>query len=68
MADNTDYQKVRLITVDWDFHRSDPIVSELKITRQSTLVMFSKGVEVKRAVAATSKAGIAPLFDAALAK
>jgi hypothetical protein len=65
VAGNASYQKVRLIIVDWDTHRGDPIVSELKVRRRSTLVMFSGGAEVKRVVAGTSKSAITSLFEAA---
>lgn len=48
--------------VDWDMHRDDAIVSDLKIPRRSTLVMFSKGEEVGRVVAQTSASAIEPMF------
>jgi hypothetical protein len=68
VSGNTDYQKVKLVTVEWDVYKNDPISSKLRVTRQSTMVMFNKGTEVARTVSATSKADIAPLFNAALAK
>lgn len=65
MAGNASYQRVRIIIVDWDKHQGDPIVSQLKVARRSTLVMFKGGAEVGRVVAGTSESVIAPLFDAA---
>ena len=63
---NPDYKSVKIIRVDWDTHRRDPIVDELRIPRRSTLVMFSGGKEVARVVAKTRSADIEALFEAAL--
>ena len=63
---NPAYLKVKIIRVDWDRHRRDPIVSELKIPSRSTLVMFAKGKEVGRVVAQTGTSAIEALFRAAL--
>lgn len=49
--------------VDWDVHRRSPVVSELKIPRRSTLVMFKGGVEVSRVVAQTTTTAIEPMFE-----
>ena len=59
---NPAYQAVKVMRVDWDLHRDSPVVSELKIARRSTLVMFNEGVEVGRVVAQTSASAIEPLF------
>jgi len=64
VADNTEYQAVTLIRVDWDMHRDDPIVEELEIPRRSTLVWFKDGVETGRLVAKTSAEQIEPMFAA----
>ena len=66
VAGNPAYQEVKLITVDWDMHRDDAIVSELDIPRRSTLVMFRDGKEVARVVAGTAEAAIAEMVDAAV--
>ena len=65
-ARNPAYAAVKVVRVDWDTHRRDPIVEELKIPRRSTLVMFAGGVEVGRVVAQTSREAIEALFKAAL--
>lgn len=67
VADNNAYQAVKLIRVDWDLHRDDPIVAELKIPRRSTLVWFNKGSETGRVVARTAAQDIEPMFAAAIA-
>lgn len=66
VADNPEYQAVKLIRVDWDMHRDDAIVEELNIPRRSTLVWFKNGVETGRVVAKTSAEQIEPLFAALL--
>ena len=60
-----EYQAVTVMMVDWDTFKKSPIISELKIPRRSTLVMFKEGKEVARVVAQTSESAIAELFDAA---
>ena len=52
--------------VDWDTFKDAPIISELKIPRRSTLVMFKGGEEVSRVIAQTSEPAIAELFDAVI--
>ncbi len=64
IADNTQYQAVKLIRVDWDMHRDDPIVEELDIPRRSTLVWFKEGAETGRVIAKTSAEQIEPMFAA----
>ena len=59
---NPEYAKIRVINVDWDDFRGAPIVSELRIPRQSTLVMFKDGEEVVRLIAQTSKEVIEEMF------
>jgi len=63
---NPDYAKVKLILVDWDDFGDAPIVSELDVKRQSTLVMFNEGKEVARVVAQTSEDLIEDLFKAVM--
>ena len=59
---NPAYQAVKLIRVDWDQFGQSEIVSELKIPRRSTLVMFKDGAEIGRVVAQTAASAIEPLF------
>ena len=59
---NPAYQAVKLIRVDWDQFGQSDIVSELKIPRRSTLVMFKDGAEIGRVVAQTATSAIEPLF------
>ena len=54
------------MAVDWDMHRDDAIVDELRIPRRSTLVMFRGGKEIGRVVAQTDEAAIEALFKAAI--
>ena len=61
---NPAYRAVKIIRVDWDTHRRSPVVSELRVPRRSTLVMFKGGNEVGRVVARTSKADIEALVAA----
>ncbi len=63
---NPEYEKVRLINVDWDEIRGAPLLKELRVPRQSTLVMFKGGEEVARVVAQTSEQAIEELFKAVL--
>lgn len=63
---NPEYRVVKVMRVDWDTHRRDPIVTELKIPRRSTLVMFNEGKEVGRVIAQTQPEDIEVLFMAAL--
>lgn len=59
---NAEYRKVKIIRVDWDTFQRAPIVSELRIPRRSTLVVFRDGKEVSRLIAQTSQAAIEALF------
>ena len=61
-----EYQAVTVMLVDWDTFKNAPIISELKIPRRSTLVMFKGGEEVSRVVAQTSQSAIAEMFDAVI--
>ena len=61
-----EYKAVKIIRVDWDRHSGSPITRELNVASRSTLIMFRRGKEIGRVVARTSRAGIEPLFKAAL--
>ena len=66
MKDNPEYSKIRLIAVDWDLYRDDKLVSDLRIPRQGTLVMFNAGEEVERLVAQTGADVIEAMFKSVL--
>jgi len=60
---NEAYQVVKIIHVDWDLHRSDQFTKDLKIRRQSTMVLFKDGAELDRVVAQTSAIAIEHLLE-----
>ena len=65
-AANAEYDKnIAFIYVDWDKHSHKPVVSNLKVPRQSTLVMMTKQGELGRIVAQTAEATIRNLLDKA---
>ncbi|MBV7410911.1 thioredoxin family protein [Maritimibacter sp. DP1N21-5] len=60
-------EKIAYIIVDWDTYKKQPIATDLKIPRRSTLVAISPDRrELGRIVAGTGEAEIKALFDAAL--
>jgi hypothetical protein len=63
---NSQYHAVTIMRVDWDTHRRSQIVSDLRIPRRSTLVMFKGGKEIGRVVAQTRVEVIEALFKAAM--
>ncbi len=65
---NTSYQAVKIIRVDWDQHAKSDIVNELGVTGRSTLITFNNGAEVARVVSDTSEEGIGAIFEAAIAQ
>ena len=65
-ADKAYNQKIAFVEVDWDDHRSSPISKNLKVYRQSTLVMMTGKGEVGRLLARTGKATIKGLLDKGL--
>lgn len=58
---------ITFITVDWDEYSDGDLARSLAIPRHSTLVALSGRTEIGRLVAATSRADIQALLDAALA-
>ena len=66
LEENSDYQAVKLMRVDWDSQSKDPIVKELGVGHRATLVMFRDGKEVGRVLWSASKSKIEPLFQAAI--
>lgn len=64
---NTAYEAVKILRVDWDKHSESDIVSELGVTGRSTLITFNQGKEVGRVVSDTSEEGIGAIFEAAIA-
>jgi hypothetical protein len=68
-AANTEYdQKIAFVYVDWDVHSRSPVSQDLKIYRQSTLVMLGQKGELGRIVAQTSQGVIQGLLDKAPAR
>ncbi|MBT3702142.1 MAG: hypothetical protein HOE62_00265 [Alphaproteobacteria bacterium] len=65
-AANTNYdQNIAFVYVDWDAHARSPVSQNLRISRQSTLVMLNQQGEVGRVVAQTSQGIIKQLLDKA---
>ena len=64
---NEAYQAVTVMRVDWDTFRDHQITKDLKVRRQSTLVMFKDGEELARVIAQTSSSAIESLFEQAIA-
>jgi len=64
---NPAYQVVKVMKVDWDTFRSHQITKDLRVRRQSTLVIFNDGAEIDRLIAQTSAQAIEQLFTKALA-
>ena len=66
-AENPAYdQAITFITVDWDEHANGTLSKGLNIPRMSTLVAMNGQSEINRVIAATSRADIKALLDAAL--
>ena len=65
-AENSAYNDIQILRVDWDTHRSGSLVSSLSIPRRSTLVMVKGDRELGRVVAQTGKPAIAALLDLGL--
>ncbi|MBT4687928.1 MAG: hypothetical protein HOB72_07550 [Rhodospirillaceae bacterium] len=65
-ANNAYDEKITFVYVDWDLHRRAPISKQLKIWRQSSLVLLKGDSELGRLVAQTSTASIQGLLDKAL--
>jgi thioredoxin 1 len=57
--DNPDNQAITFFVIDYDKERR--LLRSMRITRQSTLVAFKGGQEVKRSFGDTTPAGIASL-------
>lgn len=62
-GDSSYDDKIAFVYVDWDTYGRQPISRDLRVSRQSTLVMLSDGGEVGRLVAQTAKATIKDLLD-----
>lgn len=63
---DTSIRKIPILRVDWDRYRSKSITKSLRISRQSTLVMFKGGREVGRLIAQTGKSSIKRLMQRGL--
>ncbi len=65
-AESAAYNDIQILRVDWDTHRSGPLVATLAIPRRSTLVMMQGQTELGRIVAGTSRGQIQALMDLGL--
>ena len=66
MKENSAYQAVTVMKVDWSVHSGSDIAQEHNVRRRSTLVMLSGGEEVGRVIGSTSRDDIEALFKAAI--
>ena len=62
-AENTAYNDIQILRVDWDTYRSGDLVKALAIPRRSTLVLMRGEDELGRVVAQTGVREIAALLD-----
>lgn len=62
-AENTAYDAIPILRVDWDTYRTGQLVADLAIPRRSTLVMMQGTTELGRIVAGTGQEQIAALLD-----
>lgn len=60
------YANIKWIKVDWDLHRSDDWVKEMRVQYQSTIVAFTDGKQVGRVIGQTGKGAISALLDKTL--
>lgn len=58
---------IRFMVIDWDTHKSHPLIARLNIPRRSTLVIMDGTRELGRTVAGTSEREIKALLDLGLA-
>lgn len=65
-AENSAYNDIQIVRVDWDQHRGGDLVASLAIPRRSTLVMMQGESELGRVVAQTNKSAISQLLDLGL--
>lgn len=66
-GDSAYNDKIAFVYVDWDTYSRQAISRDLRVSRQSTMVMMADGGEVGRLVAQTSKATIKDLLDKGVA-
>ena len=64
--ENSEYNAVTFIRVDWDLHSKSKLAESLKIPRRSPLVVLKGNKELGRIVAGTKKSEIKKLLDTAL--
>ncbi len=66
-AENPAYdESIVFIRVDWDRYRREPVTTDRRIPRRSTLVLLRGEEELGRIVAGTSRSTIEELLDQAL--
>jgi thioredoxin 1 len=67
-AQDSAYDSIHVIRVDWDEEERGALVRDLAIPRRSTLVVMEGTAELGRLVAATGKDQIAALLDLAVGR
>ena len=66
MNDNSAYQAVTVMMIDWDVHSDSDAAKEHGVQRRATLVMLSGGKEVGRVNGSARREDIESLFKAAI--
>ena len=66
IKENSAYQAVTVMKVDWDVHSGSEVAQEHGVRRRAVLVMLSGGEEVGRVNGSTRREDIEALFKAAI--
>ena len=67
LEENSAYQAVTVMRIEWGVNREEPLVEEHEVIGQATLIMLDKGgEEIGRVRWYNSKAQIEPLFKAVI--
>lgn len=66
MKENSTYQAVTWMKVDWDVHSGSDVAKEHGVRQRAVLVMLSRGEEVGRVTGGTRREDIEALFKAAI--
>ncbi len=63
-ASSPKYNKaITFVNVDWDTFKDKPVTTKRKVPRRSTFLLYMRGKEVTRLVAATDEAVIKAMLD-----
>ncbi|MGE3245384.1 MAG: thioredoxin family protein [Beijerinckiaceae bacterium] len=60
-------QAITFVNVDWDTFKSQPVTVQRKVPRRSTFLLFVKGKEVERLVAATDEGVLKAMLEKGVA-